>query len=136
MFVKKENRAVLTITPGDTCAYARLIGSNDSLDSISTIILDGSKLEIEAPVTFKSISLKNHSILSHPVTTCNYASALNITVIDTLFVDSTSSIDVSGKGYPGSQIDYYGSYHPIFWSKDNTEISDNCSAVESHLISS
>jgi len=129
LFYKKGNQAVLTVAPGDTNTFARLIGSNDSLDSITTIVLDGSKLEIDAPVTFKSIYLRNHATLSHPVSTCNSESALRISVVDTLFIDSTSSIDVSGKGYPGGRVELYPDYNKIsYWTKDNAEIAYNFAA--------
>jgi len=59
----------------------------------STVVFDGG-------VTAENIILKNGSVLTHPYTGTTGMSQLDVTAT-TLSIDSTSKIDVSGRGYLG-----------------------------------
>ncbi|MEH6822802.1 MAG: hypothetical protein V7629_02685, partial [Motiliproteus sp.] len=63
------------------------------------ILIDGATITVEGPHPFKRLELVNGAKLSTPVAINSYSPKTSI-VVDDLIIDSTSSIDVSGKGMP------------------------------------
>ncbi len=74
-----------------------VISSNDtSYDNTDILIVDGAVITIDGTHTFKNIAIINGGKLTHSA-----GSHLDITA-DAVLIDSTSSIDMSGRGYaPG-----------------------------------
>ncbi|WP_096894906.1 Ig-like domain-containing protein [Candidatus Scalindua japonica] len=100
-------RDVVSITVDTT-----IVTGNRSMD-FKALTVDGANLTVEGPHTFYSITLLNNAKLTHPDTTTTEEYSLDITVSDTLTIDSDSTIDVSGKGYLGGyngpgNYSYYG----------------------------
>jgi hypothetical protein len=53
-------------------------------------------------VSLRSLSLQNSAFLTQPATTASTVYGLTVNIAQTLTVDATSSVDVSGRGYTGS----------------------------------
>ena len=83
----------ITITNADILNYNTL--------NVTTLNLDNSTYT-GSGITADTITLNNNSQVSHPSATTGSEYRLEINVTNTLSIDSTSSIDVTEKGYLGS----------------------------------
>ena len=103
------------ITGGGTLSLAD--GKADfgglGLDPNTNLFLDGGHLMARSPISLKSLTLVNNAVLSVPAATSAGYTPLQIKVAGTLSIDSTSRIDVSGKGYSGGhkQVSGIGMQH-------------------------
>lgn len=79
-------------TPFDEAVYP--VGQ--AFDNLT--ITNNARLITSAPLNAKNIQITNGSLVTHPI---GYESGLTITG-QTLLIDGTSSIDVSGRGYRGA----------------------------------
>ena len=80
----------ITIAPDDT-SY-----DNDS------VTVDGCTVTIEGAHQFESLSLVNSATVTHSANSTSQDHILDLTVTGDLTIDSSSSINVDGKGYSGS----------------------------------
>ncbi|HUD45612.1 MAG TPA: hypothetical protein VMR33_02225, partial [Candidatus Baltobacteraceae bacterium] len=82
-----------------------IVATNTAYDG-ENIVIDGCTLTVDGTHTFNSISLSNGAVLTHQPATAVQTFSLVLTVTNNVFVDSTSSINVSGCGYlPGYTLD-------------------------------
>jgi YD repeat-containing protein len=66
------------------------------------LLINGTTVTIDGPHNFDSVQLINGAVLTHLANTATQTHLLNLTVTQQVIVDTTSRIDVSGKGYlPG-----------------------------------
>ena len=70
---------------------------NQPLNMNNLLLENGAVLIGNKPLTFNDLSLINNSMVTHPVA-LNSASPILAITADTLFIDSSSKIDISGKG--------------------------------------
>ncbi|MCP5003044.1 MAG: RHS repeat protein, partial [Planctomycetes bacterium] len=91
-----DNTGSITITQDLT------ISDNPGLDD-RDIIVDGATLTVNGAHTFKNLTLTNNATLTHSDTTTTDEYRLDVTVTNSLTIDTTSSIDVSGRGYLGGR---------------------------------
>ncbi|MCP4317785.1 MAG: hypothetical protein GY789_17630, partial [Hyphomicrobiales bacterium] len=66
------------------------------------IIVDGATLTVNGAHTFKNLTLTNNATLTHSDTTTTDEYRLDVTVTNTLTIETGSGIDVTGKGYLGA----------------------------------
>jgi hypothetical protein len=89
-------RAAVTFTTNSLIDRANLAYEGQD------IAVQGCTLTVNGPHGFNSISLVSGAVLTHQATTPTQEYSLTLTVTNTLLVDKTSRIDVSGRGYlPG-----------------------------------
>jgi hypothetical protein len=74
-------------------------GTNAAYDG-QNIVVDASVLTINGTHAFNSLSLSNNATLTHQAASTLQTYSLILTITNGLVVDSTSSINVSGRGYP------------------------------------
>ena len=110
-----NDATTISIDPldGDMTAVA---AANDSYSGeivVDTLLIDGRALvtlldgnaahtDRTATITATELRIRGSSSLTHPDATTSQQFGLRLRVLDTLEVDSTSSIDVSGAGYLGA----------------------------------
>src|SRR5207302_10111967 len=83
----------ITHGPREVTAQAPLAGDS--------ILVDGVELVTHVPLTLKNLIVINGGVIDTVPSTTLADQKLNLTVSHHLYVDSTSSIDVSHRGYPG-----------------------------------
>ncbi|TMA82906.1 MAG: RHS repeat protein, partial [Deltaproteobacteria bacterium] len=79
------------------------IGGNNFQFDGRSIQVSGGTLTVNGSHTFANLALINGAILTHSPTTGSTADKLDITVTGTLQIDSTSRIDVNGRGHLGGK---------------------------------
>ncbi len=79
--------APTTISEGDT--------TYDGQD----IAIDSTTVAIDGPHSFNTVYLLGSAVLTHSANTATETHRLDLTVTEEIIIDSTSVIDVSGKGY-------------------------------------
>ncbi|MCP4984806.1 MAG: hypothetical protein GY928_01710, partial [Colwellia sp.] len=89
-----DNTGSITITQDLT------IFDNPGLDD-RDVTVDGATLTVNGAHTFNNLTLTNNATLTHSDTTTTDEYRLDVTVTNTLTIDTSSSIDVTGKGYLG-----------------------------------
>jgi len=67
-----------------------------------TLQVNGTTLTVSGPHTFANLILSNGAVLTHSPTTATEIRKLEIIVSGTLQIDSTSRIDVTGRGFLGA----------------------------------
>ena len=77
------------------------ISANDFSYDNESIVIDGCTVTIDGSHNFQSLTLRNNAVLTHSEATTTTTSKLDLVIASTLTIDSTSKIDVSGKGYLG-----------------------------------
>jgi len=78
------------------------IGKTDLSFENAALTVDGPyTVTVDGPHQFESLTLRNGATITHSPTTATTLGKLDITVFGTLQVDSTSRIDVTGKGFLG-----------------------------------
>jgi RHS repeat-associated protein len=76
-----------------------LISATDTTYDGADLTVENCTLTVSGPHAFQSLHLTNNATLTHPPATATNTFSLDLVVADTLTVDSTSKIDVTGKGY-------------------------------------
>jgi len=76
----------------------------DTVFQVETLVIAGANLVAApaggAPIQAANLSVINGAVLTHPATTSNQVSTLQVIVTGNLLVDATGKIDVTGRGYP------------------------------------
>ena len=72
----------------------------DALDG-SILFVDGSTVVINGEHSFQQVSLRNGSVLTHDIPKDSSDVGALLHILGGMYLDSTSKIDVSGKGYAG-----------------------------------
>lgn len=85
--------------------------------NITEIVVDGGVLGIDQPLTLNSLTLQNQAQLTHsalyPSKWQYYPEQRGIHLtVNQLTVDESSSVDVGGKGYPTSALDFVNGVDP------------------------
>ncbi len=93
---------------GDIIASSTALITEDTTISVGDrfydsreMVVDGASVTIYGDHTFYSLTLKNSAILTHAATTTTEEYSLVLNISEDLSVDTSSSIDVSEKGYLG-----------------------------------
>ncbi|OGV75042.1 MAG: hypothetical protein A3K18_14425 [Lentisphaerae bacterium RIFOXYA12_64_32] len=77
--------------------------SADSAFAVDRLVITGSGVvaapEHQMPIQANNVEIRNSSILTHRVTTAAQEYSLTLTITGSLIIDSTSTIDVSNRGY-------------------------------------
>ncbi len=87
----------LLLTNNDTTIIDKY---NDSWDN-AVVIIDNSVLVVNGEHHFKRLFLTNNALLTHSLTDTNSCEGMILNISDSLYIDATSKINVSGKGYAG-----------------------------------
>jgi len=107
MFTTKAATSALVENAGTSSAPYTI-----SAGRYSTITLKNSFVVFDGPVAADSMTLSANSTLSHIATGVTGSERLDLVVTGVLSIDSTSKIDVSGRGYlggySGGNSSYYG----------------------------
>ncbi|MCP4327260.1 MAG: hypothetical protein GY791_02325, partial [Alphaproteobacteria bacterium] len=83
------------VSNGGITVHGKVINASDYTLNNSTIVV--------ASVMSDTLTLTNNSLLTHPSTTTTEEYSLDLNITGTLTIDTTSSIDVSGRGYLGGR---------------------------------
>jgi len=81
-------------------AFDTLSANDFSLD-YTHVVIDGDTVIIDGEHHFLSLTLRNNAVVKHLSTDCNTTHRLIINARDSICIDSTSKIDVTGLGYLG-----------------------------------
>ncbi|MCP5016945.1 MAG: hypothetical protein GY938_17005, partial [Ketobacter sp.] len=98
------NNGVMTVSEGViNTSDLNLDNSTFTVGSITTdtISLTNNSTFTGSSITAAAITLSTNSVLTHPATTTTGEYSLDVSVTDTLTIDTGSSIDVSERGYLG-----------------------------------
>jgi len=103
------NRLVSSLSTTEAAASSAVIqinadttiGANNLQFEGQSIVVNGRTLTVDGAHTFSNLILANGAVLTHSPTTATTVGKLDITVFGTLQVDSTSRIDVTGRGFLG-----------------------------------
>ena len=76
-----------------------VIGPDDTTYDDRDICVQGATLTVSGSHVFNSVQLVDGAVLTHPACTTVETHKLDLTVLGEVLVDSTSRIDVTGKGY-------------------------------------
>jgi len=100
------NGSLTTITTNLTDGTQLYIDRYDESYENATLVVDNSQLTIDGEHTFHEIILRNNALLtcSQPKDTNDIGMVLNVSKC--LYVDSSSTVNMSSKGYPGASNDY------------------------------
>ncbi len=75
------------------------INESNTLYNGKNILIDGATVAIDGPHNFNSVHMINGGVLTHTANSTSSTYKLDLTVVEQVIIDATSSIDVSGKGY-------------------------------------
>ncbi len=81
------------------------IGEGDTAFDNKNLRITGATVTVNGPHSFKNVELLNGAVLTHSDTTASQEFSLNLSAW-TLSIDSTSRIDVAGRGYIGGNGDW------------------------------
>jgi RHS repeat-associated protein len=95
IFEDTSNGPPVTITQPTT------IGPTDRQFDGTALTIAGAPVVIDGQHTFAGLILKNGAVVSHSAATATGTSQLDLRVGGTVAIDSTSRIDVTGKGFLG-----------------------------------
>ncbi len=91
-----------TVNPLQIITTNTVIDEDDFQFEGQSIQVDGSTLTVNGTHTFANVILINGAVLQHSPTTGVKVNKLDIRVIDTIQIDATSKIDVTGRGFLGA----------------------------------
>lgn len=74
---------------------------DDSYDGCA-LTIDSAVVIVNGIHSMHSLVLRNHALLTHDPACDTTCGGVRLDILTQLFIDSTSAIDVSGKGYPGA----------------------------------
>ena len=95
LFLSAEVSADVIISQNTTISAENTAYDNQSL------IIDGCTVTVDGSHTFQALTLRSNAVLTHSGATTTTTSKLDLNIATTLTIDSTSKIDVSGRGYLG-----------------------------------
>ncbi|MBM3882369.1 MAG: hypothetical protein FJ387_22045 [Verrucomicrobia bacterium] len=78
------------------------IAAGDSSYDGQAIVVDGCTLTVQGAHTFQSLVVRNNGVVTHPAWTAAGLDRLELTVSQDARVEAGSRIDVSGRGYSGT----------------------------------
>ena len=98
-----QYRANLRLILADTIfTTATTISESNTTFDMKSILIDGATVAIDGAHKFTSVQIVNGGVLTHSANSITLTHTLDVNVVELLMVDSTSRIDVTGKGYlPG-----------------------------------
>ena len=79
------------------------ISESDTSYDGQNIVIEGTTVTIDAPHNFNSVQLISGAVLTHSANTATETHELDLNVTEQVIVDSSSKIDVTGKGYLGGR---------------------------------
>jgi hypothetical protein len=94
----------VTILPSGTYGTISVTNSTlitDGAVHAATVVLNNAVFQATA-LTADTVTLTSNSVLTHPSASITAESYLDLTVTGTLSIDSSSRIDVTGRGYSGA----------------------------------
>lgn len=124
-----EDSIQVTNSAFDILSITNQISANDFTYDGQQLAVSGGTLTIDGAHSFQSITLANGAVLTHSDATSTTESFVDLNIAGTLFIDSTSSIDVTGKGYLGGYSGDNGSIYGRTIGNTNTGGSVNTSAA-------
>ncbi|TNV54629.1 IPT/TIG domain-containing protein, partial [Corallococcus exiguus] len=100
------SQTLTVVEPQQPTELTDVIAADDMRFENQDIIIQGNKtLRIDGAHTFRNLYVLSNSTLTHSLQGVSGAKFLDLTVTQEVRVDSTSKIDVSGRGYLGGRQD-------------------------------
>jgi YD repeat-containing protein len=97
------------------------IAADDFSKDNTNLVIDKDTVVIDGEHNFLSVRLLNGAVLKHQATDINAVHRLKLVVRDTVLIDATSSIDVTGLGYCGSGRG--GNNGPVGYTDGNSPVN-------------